>query len=76
MFDEITDLNDGLPPRIFGALRGRVSRQKLFSCRERLLNSHCYCFVPAGNGGPRRSISVGTAIDRAPFFPTARTAKK
>jgi hypothetical protein len=29
-----------------------------------------------GNGGPRRSISVGTAIDRAPFFPTDRTAKK
>ena len=29
-----------------------------------------------GKGGPLRSISVGTAIDRAPFFPTARTAKK
>ena len=24
----------------------------------------------------RRSISVGTAIERAPFLPTARTAKK
>ena len=35
-----------------------------------------HCFVPVGNGGGRRSISVGTAIDRAPFFPTARTAKK
>jgi len=35
-----------------------------------------YCFVPVGIGGGRRSISVATAIDRAPFFPTARTAKK
>ena len=35
-----------------------------------------YCFVPVGMGGGRRSISVATAIDRAPFFPTARTAKK
>src|ERR1700732_3026149 len=29
-----------------------------------------------GGGGGRRSISVGTAMERAPFFPTARTAKK
>ena len=35
-----------------------------------------HCFVPVGNGGGRRSISVGAAIDRAPFLPTARTAKK
>jgi hypothetical protein len=35
-----------------------------------------YCFVPAGSGGGRRSISVGTAMERAPFLPTARTAKK
>ncbi len=35
-----------------------------------------YCFVPAGRGGGRRSISVGTAMERAPFLPTARTAKK
>ena len=32
-----------------------------------------YLLVP---GGGLRSISVGTAIDRAPFLPTARTAKK
>lgn len=25
---------------------------------------------------PHRAISVGTAMERAPFFPTARTAKK
>jgi hypothetical protein len=35
-----------------------------------------YCFGALGSGGGRRSISVGTAIDRAPFFPTDRTAKK
>jgi hypothetical protein len=29
-----------------------------------------------GGGGGRRFISVGTAIDRDPFLPTARTAKK
>jgi hypothetical protein len=29
-----------------------------------------------GIGGGLRSISVTTAIERAPFFPTARTAKK
>ena len=29
-----------------------------------------------GSGGGLRSISVTTAIERAPFFPTARTAKK
>jgi len=35
-----------------------------------------YCFGCDGNGGTRRSIPVGTAIDRAPFLPTERTAKK
>jgi hypothetical protein len=35
-----------------------------------------YCLGAVGSGGGRRSISVGAAIDRAPFFPTDRTAKK
>jgi hypothetical protein len=35
-----------------------------------------YCFGDAvGKGGARRSASDTTAIDRAPFFPTERTAK-
>src|SRR5262245_4411385 len=32
--------------------------------------------VGVGPGGGRRSISVETAIERAPFLPTERTAKK
>jgi len=36
----------------------------------------CYCFGVLGSGGARRSASEITAIDRAPFFPTDRTAKK
>ena len=39
---------------------------------ESLITSHYF----VGPGGGLRSISVGTAIDRAPFFPTARAAKK
>ena len=35
-----------------------------------------HCLLGEGSGGGRRSISVGTAIERAPFLPTARTAKK
>jgi len=35
-----------------------------------------YCFGAAlGVGGARRSASEITAIERAPFFPTDRTAK-
>jgi hypothetical protein len=33
-------------------------------------------YLLVGSGGGLRSISVTTAIERAPFFPTARTAKK
>src|SRR5258708_2993869 len=35
-----------------------------------------HCLLGEGSGGGLRSISVGAAIDRAPFLPTARTAKK
>src|SRR5579859_923713 len=35
-----------------------------------------HCFGADGSGGARRSASAITAIDRAPFFPTDRTAKK
>src|SRR5436305_2246820 len=35
-----------------------------------------YWLLRVGPGGARRSISVGTAIERAPFLPTERTAKK
>jgi hypothetical protein len=34
-----------------------------------------YCFGAVGVGGARRSASEITAMDRAPFFPTDRTAK-
>jgi hypothetical protein len=46
------------------------------ACSRYKLLTTDHCLVPAGSGGGRRSISVGTAIERAPFFPTARTAKK
>jgi hypothetical protein len=42
--------------------------------RGSLGRSSLYFLV--GSGGGLRSISVTTAIERAPFFPTARTAKK
>src|SRR5260370_7538045 len=29
-----------------------------------------YCLAPVGVGGGRSSISVGTPMERAPFFPT------
>ena len=35
-----------------------------------------YYFGALGSGGGLRSISVGTAMERAPFLPTGRTAKK
>src|SRR2546429_1538937 len=35
-----------------------------------------YWLLRVGPGGARRSISVGTAIEPAPFLPTERTAKK
>jgi hypothetical protein len=35
-----------------------------------------YCFGALGSGGARRSAWEMTAIDRAPFLPTDRTAKK
>ena len=47
-------------------LYGSKSRRILFYCLGALL----------GRGGARRSASDITAIERAPFFPTERTAKK
>ena len=39
--------------------------------------THCRgCHLRGALGGGRGSICVGNAIDRAPLFPTARTAKK
>src|ERR1700740_794975 len=58
--------------------KGSAGSQKGLSHRHRL-NCHYnlfYCFVPAGRGGGRRSISVGTAMGGAHFLPTARTGKK
>ena len=71
------------PPNRRSSITGRTSLQLIriytqtpqsmtvFRSRARFF----YYFVLAGGGG-RRSISVGTAIERAPFLPTARTAKK
>lgn len=42
--------------------------------RRCLRNS--YFFGALGSGGARRSASEMTAIERAPFLPTDRTAKK
>src|SRR5262249_43924912 len=46
-------------------------------CGGRLLGQRLEAYRGLeGKGGGRASISVGTAIERAPLLPTARTAKK
>ena len=51
--------------------RNKLSKRHLSFCF-----SSCYCLLGASGGCGRRPISVGTAMERAPFLPTARTAKK
>ncbi len=71
--------NRGVHPR---SLSGRVLAHHVPRMHRALVSGVLsklaadHCLLGDGNGGGRRSISVGTAIERAPFLPTARTAKK